>query len=860
MKMTLVFSIAFILVIFTAFADDGSVTENALTIDLGVTVGDMIPKTGWLLVPNKDIPDGRIIPLNTRYIRDDIETQNLIHNHAGANTYIRMIDILPYELNRLARLRDGVARVKELGIPVYYPVLAYMPSWMSSTGMSIGNPTDYALWRQWVKDIAQYVKDNSLDIDEFNVWNENWGITEAEYNRMHEEAWWAFKDIRPDARLIGPSPSKDKIEPIVSLINHSVKADIPIETLSWHFGAYRNMDSLLDTIQTAVENNPSVGDPAYYYEEYDLNGIYFSEWAKNGRVNRFGEELEIISKFDGDTRISAAIRGIWEYTNGLSDMLVTDNNQENIAARRKQWWLMTAYGAMSGQRVRHTGSTPYVASVDVDKGEAKILVGGQNLGTVDFTLANNPFAGSDVHVDTYRLVGDNPDGTLGNGDENDGIRLQGSVSVRNSSKSLTVSISFAAQDVWLIVVKKETGVPSDFALMTPDDNALVSAGADPTLTWQKARGAASYDLAVSLDRDMSSPVYTRAGITGESHTVTGVTLQTGQKYYWTVTAVNASGTRVPYNGMYYSFTPVENTDVPGGFILLQVVNGATDVSLTPKFSWCESRNVSNFLLYISRNGAFSDPKIITVTNPPLVDVTQGHRYLHYTLTAAEALKPATRYYAKVEAVNANGTRKMNGTLHTFTTTTADEMPAAFALTTPSNGSTLAPRSTLRWKRTPGANFYELEIARDAGFTDLVLTRPYITVEAYTLEPELFAPETTYYWRITAASKDKTRKTPNSGGVYSFTMSGLPAAPTVRTATPVPGGALISFQPVPGVDFYTVKYGSAPGVYTEVLTGVTGAKVVLPLQGAGPWYCAVEAVRGGKVSGIWNELKIKNRPF
>ena len=43
-------------------------SSKTVAIDLSNTKGEMIPKTGGLLIPNEDIPDGRIVARNHKNI------------------------------------------------------------------------------------------------------------------------------------------------------------------------------------------------------------------------------------------------------------------------------------------------------------------------------------------------------------------------------------------------------------------------------------------------------------------------------------------------------------------------------------------------------------------------------------------------------------------------------------------------------------------------------------------------------------------------------------------------------------------------------------------------------------------------
>ena len=450
---------------------------KTISIDFSKTDGEMIPKTGWLLMPNENIPDGRIIPLNTKDVRDDIDTQNLLGNNGNGNSQGQLQDVLPNEGNRLARIKHGVERMKELGIDNYYPIMGYMPSWISSNGMPQGTPKDYALWKQWVKDIVQYMKDNDLDVTEYNVWNENWSISVDNFNKMYEQAWHAGREVMPESKMIGPSPGSDNAGVVQSLADYCEEVGITLDIVSWHFGNYSNLPGFQQGLEDYISQKSSLGEPKYYYEEY----------TSSGDVGNMQKEFTILANYDR-ADVDAAIRGIWTYVNGLSDQLITVQNNENPYQRRNIWWMMTAYGAMSGTRVKQEGDDLYVASYDEDKGEAKVLIGGQQ-GSVDINLENFPFAGENVKVNKYKITDI----------ENDGLQYQGSDEAITAGDTVTTNINFESGDVWLIEVKKDESIPSDFALKGPDDGLAADAVGRKTVGTDAGFGAGGAESRVSGD-------------------------------------------------------------------------------------------------------------------------------------------------------------------------------------------------------------------------------------------------------------------------------------------------------------------------------------------------------------------------
>ncbi|HHS96178.1 MAG TPA: T9SS type A sorting domain-containing protein [Phaeodactylibacter sp.] len=90
-------------------------------------------------------------------------------------------------------------------------------------------------------------------------------------------------------------------------------------------------------------------------------------------------------------------------------------------------------------------------------------------------------------------------------------------------------------------------------------------------------------------------------------------------------------------------------------------------------------------------------------------------------------------------------------------------PAASALTSPTNGSTgVAVLSSLDWEAVGSTNNYLLEIASDAGFSNILFSSNLSNTDYQFSSPLDY--NTTYYWRITTANECGETQS----AVYSFT--------------------------------------------------------------------------------------------
>jgi len=90
--------------------------------------------------------------------------------------------------------------------------------------------------------------------------------------------------------------------------------------------------------------------------------------------------------------------------------------------------------------------------------------------------------------------------------------------------------------------------PLDFALVSPADTSIKVA-IEPTLDWEDAQDATTYDVAIATDPDLVNTVAI-ATVTGSSWTVPAGALACDTQYYWGVVANGVGGTSVSTPGVF----------------------------------------------------------------------------------------------------------------------------------------------------------------------------------------------------------------------------------------------------------------------------------------------------------------------
>ncbi len=165
--------------------------------------------------------------------------------------------------------------------------------------------------------------------------------------------------------------------------------------------------------------------------------------------------------------------------------------------------------------------------------------------------------------------------------------------------------------------------------------------------------------------------------------------------------------------------------------LQEPTNGAENVDLTPTLVW--SGDGDNFRFQIAVDASF-----VSAVDTELVSTTE------YTVGAG-TLDYSTTYFWRVNASNGGGTSEYSAPW-SFTTEAASAPPDPPNLQSPTDGATDVPlQATLTWAGT--ADNFDVQVASDAQFTNVVFEINNTTSTAITLPPSTLSYGTTYYWHV-----------------------------------------------------------------------------------------------------------------
>ncbi|GCE25148.1 hypothetical protein KDA_06320 [Dictyobacter alpinus] len=239
---------------------------------------------------------------------------------------------------------------------------------------------------------------------------------------------------------------------------------------------------------------------------------------------------------------------------------------------------------------------------------------------------------------------------------------------------------------------------------------------------------------------------------------------------------------------------------PGSFNQNTPEDGASNVSTTTAFAWGASSKAASYQLVVSSNSDYSSPAI-NVNN------LTGTSY-----TPDSALKDSTKYYWKVTATNAAGSKVSSNAGISFTTAAPPPPPGSFNQTAPANGATgISVAPAFSWDASSNGKNYELVVSTKNDYSSPAIDAKNLTGTSYT--PDAVLKESTkYYWKVTATNSVGSKVATNAG--ISFT-----------TAAPTPPGDFSQLEPVDGA----TNVSTTPGFAWGASPGATSYALVVSTQ-------------------------------
>ncbi len=287
--------------------------------------------------------------------------------------------------------------------------------------------------------------------------------------------------------------------------------------------------------------------------------------------------------------------------------------------------------------------------------------------------------------------------------------------IRGSTNDL-VAATFG-RGLWQISLNSVLPTP---VLLLPENSSKNLETNSIALVWESAPNATSYQLQVSISADFDSFIIDQSNLTDTIYMLNGLSYYT--KYYWRVKA-SAAGAASAWPSA-FDFT----TKLPAP-VLVSPANFSNAIGLSGQLSWQSVGGATSYGLMLSDTNDFS--------NVILQDNDINTTALDYS-----GLANFNNYYWRVQSGNAGGDSDWS---QTFGFVTMISIPV---LSSPANNITgLQYSGIFIWDSVDGASSYDIEVSKNPGFNDLVISEP--NINAASLAYDKLDSFTIYYWRVRA---------------------------------------------------------------------------------------------------------------
>nr|HPO64166.1 hypothetical protein [Candidatus Kapabacteria bacterium] len=378
-------------------------------------------------------------------------------------------------------------------------------------------------------------------------------------------------------------------------------------------------------------------------------------------------------------------------------------------------------------------------------------------------------------------------------------------------------------EVWSFTTQIATPV-----LAQPVNNA-VGISLNPTLSWLETSGAASYQLQVSLTNTFATTIVNEVGIIGLEYLLpTELTLNT--KYFWRVRATDLFGNLTNWSAV-WNFTTVL---VPP--TLATPIDGATGIPLNTTITWNTSLGANQYQVQVSNNDFLTTIFDLNTANT----------------SANIQLEHNTWYKWRVKSKNTG-----NGNFSEWTAPwTFLTQLATTSLVSPANGAIGVnyPIALLTWDFVPNGTRYNLVLASDASFENILVDMDYYNVnQAEVNELEAY---TEYFWKVRAFDDNN-----NNFGEWSQPFSFKSLVGPVTLLSPVHSAIRQSINPEliwEAIDGVTYQLQVSPyshfGVTIVNESGLTNSNYLItnPLLHNQNYFWKVRAMQGAFV-GAWSSV-------
>lgn len=426
------------------------------------------------------------------------------------------------------------------------------------------------------------------------------------------------------------------------------------------------------------------------------------------------------------------------------------------------------------------------------------------------------FCGDEVYSTGWDLSSHVLTGAAGSSD----VRIRFVIESDGSFELDGVSIDDIRIDVANMLVRP---VALDLPLNNTTGSAL-----DMSFSWNNHSCADFYEIEISTADDFSTIVINDATLNTTSYDIIGLEYET--QYFWRVRAIKDG------NPGYWSDVNNFTTIIAPPVTPVQVFPENGSINLTPgaiALQWQSQIRASSYRVQVATD--------IDFTNIIVDEQASGGTY-----DVSNRLGFGNNYYWRVRASNVSGTTDWSEvwSLATLLVTPTLSLPT-------DNVQNVTSPTQFTWQAIAGISTYNLQIATDANFTDLVFDNTINGTSYIANELEL---DTRYFWRVKAIgnggiiSEYTSRRSlstvvpsPKLSLPYSGSLDMETSVDLVWIANPKP--AKYQIQVSAKSDFSTIAADKTVDAVNTPVTGLTNNQT---------YYWRVRAITADKGNSIWSE--------
>ncbi|MCK5457823.1 MAG: fibronectin type III domain-containing protein, partial [Melioribacteraceae bacterium] len=270
-----------------------------------------------------------------------------------------------------------------------------------------------------------------------------------------------------------------------------------------------------------------------------------------------------------------------------------------------------------------------------------------------------------------------------------------------------------------------SGTPTIPTLVAPLNNS-VDMDSDLTFSWENEGVANHYKIEIYRDSGIQNLFYSKDLIS-----VTSITLNDfgqGEQYFWRVRSTNKNGN----SGYYDLYKFRTRIGEPSILTLVEPMNSAIGLDNMIEFKWNPIDSAQYYKLEIADDNEFQNVHFeidnISTSKITVSDLDEG-----------------AQYFWRVTSHNQLGSITVSNIFNFSTHVGLPDLPVA--LSPANNAKNVDAEISFSWESTINTEFYQLDIARDHNFKDIIYSEDTLTINKITLQD--IDEGRNYYWRVKA---------------------------------------------------------------------------------------------------------------